>query len=389
MDLSQPRDDVDEVLRADASVESPSTVESDGSSAVQSALRMTKQDLLSSFEESESNFDARFNKSISVVNSKEVGSVNKVDISPENGQPKATIFLAPGWLETLNTNKYLVRSLVEFGYRVISLEHPRHHGSAVDAGARHLAAINAVVEDTDLHGEKMFALASSLGAIDIAQYADPEKNPETHSKFKDFVLLNPAGLNSKDEKGKTRDVLHLLKNYLFGHMKQGKETKKLMAELEEELRVSSADNSKGNGMPLSTIAELLREKMTKAGMSDLKSNPILASLEAVRVGGSRVQEELRRLRQNGHKIFVFTSENDKLLPGQEYDLKVAGEPGVGPKGENIEYGSADAQVDQVTQLAGYHNTFRNVARSDFDNDQWMSIVWVNALLEDLISKGKV
>lgn len=320
---------------------------------IKAAAALTKQNVVATFESEESKFDVEFRKNISVVDSKEAGRVNKIDISPENGTSKAIIFLAPGWLETLDTNKYLIRSLVEFGYRVVSLEHPRDGGDSVNAEERHLSAISAVVNDTDLNGGKMFGMASSLGAIDISQFADPKRNPDTHDKFKDFILLNPAGLNAK-KMTKVGDIMHLLKNYVVGHMRQGAEAKKMMSELEGY-----------NGVPLTEIGALLREKMTKSGMADLNANMKLAFKEAVRVGGSKVQEELLRLRKNGHKVFVFSSEDDRLLPGNEYD----------------------AQVDQVIQLAGYHNTFRNATRTDYDNEQWMSLVWVNSLLEDLIAKG--
>lgn len=355
-----------------------------GSSPLDLASKMTKQDLMRTFEGSESKFDEKFKKSISTVESQEVGTINKIDISPEEEKPKATIFLAPGWLEPIATNKFFIRALVGFGYRVISLEHPRKGGTKKSAEARHLEAISAVVNSTDLHGEKMFGLATSLGAIDIAQYADPKRNPDNHGKFKDFVLLNPAGLNIKSKNSKLKDVIRLLKNYVSGHMKQGEEFQKTMTELGDSATVASADKYKG--IPLTAITESVRKKANKPGDDDLKANPMLTLLEAIRVGSVRVQEELKHLRKNGHKIFIFTGEDDKLMPGKELDVKVAGDSKSGPKGDNIKYNSTDAQVDQVIQLAGYHNTFRTTERADFDNNQWMSMIWVNALLEDLISR---
>jgi len=354
-----------------------------GDPTVHAISKSTKAEALSMFENSESKFDKRFNKSISTVESQGTGPISKIDISPEEGNPKATVFLAPGWLEPLATNKYLIRSLVEFGYRVISLEHPRKNGTEKDAGKRHLEAISAVIDSVDLKGEKMFGMGSSLGAIDSTQYADPERATKNHEKFKDFILLNPAGLNTSND-STPKGVIHLLKKYVAGHMRQGKEAQRIMQGLDETETV--AQQNRESGIPLTAVAELIREKMNIPGNEDLKANPMLTIREAMRVGGTRVQEELRRFRQTGHRVFIFTSDQDTLMPGKEFDIKVAGESGLGPEGDKIEYRASDAQVDQVFKLAGYHNTFRNATRLDFDNDQWMSMVWINALLEDLIKQ---
>ena len=358
------------------------------------ALRMTREDVLSTFEERESEFDKLFEASISPIDCVETGKINKIDISPQ-GEAKDVVFLAPGWLETLQTNKYLIRSLVELGYRVVSLDHPRHGGSEKSADTRHLAAISAVKDSLPGDIGNMVGMGSSLGAIDIAQYADPERNPSAHECFSNFVLLNPAGLNGKGL-SKVGDVAHLFKSYAFGHMRQGGAAKKLFKGMDENARAldyrednpeddSAAliDPQKDIGVPITAIADYMKGKMTKSGMDDLHANRGLAFKEAVRVGGTRIQKELGRLRANGHGVFVFSAEQDKLLPGSEYNLKVADGEGLGPKGKNLKYGRPDAEADKVIQVAGYHNSFRAVAREDSDNDQWMAIVWIDSLLRHL------
>ncbi len=349
------------------------------SSPVGVATRLINNDIADVFNKTTNAFESKFNNCISTVISQKIGPIRKLDISPEKGLEKAVIFLAPGWLENIQTNKHLIMALVEFGYRVISLDHPRKPIGKLSPENAHTEAISTVIEDSDIKGQKIYGLASSLGAIDIARYADPVSNPDNDIKFADFILLNPAGLTGKDSMGKMGDLAHLLNKYLFGHSKQSGKAKKDMKDPENSNLLIY------NGIPLTEIADKIRKEVVVHGTADLNANKLLALREAINIGSLRVQDQFSHLRGNGHKITVLTCEEDKLMPAGEYDLKVAGESGLGPNGKNIQYGSSEAQVDEVIQLAGYHNTFRSTNRMDAQNEQWMALVWINYVIEHSLS----
>lgn len=332
---------------------------------IDTTKKLTNREVVDVFEKDEKQFETVFKNSISTIESPTTGSITKIDLKPEH--PTATIFLAPGWLETLDSNKYFFKTLFEMGYRVISLEHPRTGGKSKEAKTRHLDAIEAVIDSTELGNEKMFGLASSLGAIDLTEFANTGKNGSAHSKFKDLILLTPAGLTDENTK-RFNGVLGLLKNYVAGHMKQGKTAKKDFSSLPD--RATGISPKDDDGMPLTPIADAMRTKMTASGMRDLGKNPRLAFLEAVRVGSSHIQKDLQNLRKNGHKVFVFSTEKDRLLPDSEYKIQEG------------------RDVDQLIQLAGYHNSFKTASKLDFDNEQWMGMVWIDSLIRHSLEKEK-
>jgi len=325
-------------------------------------------------------FDAKFEKAITTVETEAAGPVRKIDISPDTKifpLPKDVIFFAPGWLETLEANKHLIKSLLHFGYRVISLEHPRDGGNTKNVNKRRVGAVSAVVDSVE-DRPKMIGMGHSLGAIDISEYADPERDLDTNLKFSNFILTNPAGLTRK-----TLGVRFpkLLWNYVKNHMAQKKEADK---------QLKSGNSDFYNGIPTSNIATEVRSDLDTRGGEQFGSNLPLAGLEAVRVGSSSIQKSLYRLRENGHKVYVFSQENDRLLPSSSFDLKVSDKSTRDPelKATGIKYVADDkADVDGFISLAGYHNTPRNAHRLDLENNQWMSIVWIDALIRKLNGEG--
>ena len=129
--------------------------------------------------------------------------------------------------------------------------------------------------------------------------------------------------------------------------------------------------------------------MDTLGGKELGENLWLAYREAQRVANSKIQAGLGRIRSKGHQIQVFSQKDDKLLPAADYDLRVKQGPSPDPhlaqhKGikhiDESQEGRAD--VDSVVSLAGYHNTPRNAVRG---NPQWMSLVWIDAYINDRLA----
>jgi len=321
-------------------------------------------------------FEEKFAQSIEVLDCKEAGEVRKIDISPD-GNLKDIVFLAPGWLETLEANKYLIKSLVDYGYRVISLQHPREGGSSKKPSTRRTAAISTVIDSLD--GEKMQVIANSLGAIDIAEYADPQRNSEAHTNFKGIILTNPAGLNKR-----RYGLIKLLTNYVRRHMGQKTEADDAIAAMQN--RGEPLSHPTGNGIPTTEIATEIRQQMEDLGKADFNSNLPLAVREALLVAYSKIQTRLQRIRQQGHKIHVFIQDEDRLFPKKEYKLRVSNKTGADPtiKASSVKYVAPEkAEADSLTNLPGYHGTPRNAHRRDLKNPQWRSHVWIDAALRDV------
>lgn len=271
-------------------------------------------------------FNKKFEEGIKEVESPEVGSIKVMDISPEN-HPKGVIFLAPGWLETLQGNKYLIYQLVVNGYRVISLEHPRSGGTEKSSEKRRNAAIGTVM-DCIGGSEKMTVVAHSLGAIDMAKFANTDENDQ---KFGHFILLDPAGLEDENRGGVAK-LLGLGKNYL-GHMK--------------------------NPAPRNDVSEAVRKRIGAIGMKDLGKNPGLALREGLQVALTDIKPGLAALRKKGHKVVVMAQEDDKLFP---------------PKGNGIL-----GHVDSHLVLPGDHNTIRTIDPGD--PDQQILGTWIDLAID--------
>lgn len=326
-------------------------------------------------------FDKVFNESISLVECPESGTVRKIDISPEN--PKDVIFLSSGWLETLESNKYLIKSFYDYGYRIVSLQHPRKGGRSKNPKIRRLSAIESVLNDTK--GPKMQVLAHSLGAIDIVEFTNSDLNPDAHKKFKNFIFTNPCGLTAKKH---GRQLLKLAKNYALKHMKQKKEIDEHIKKLTDEKGVSRG--LRGNEIPTSEIATEIRNEMDTRGGEEFGIDLKLSAKEGVYIATSHIQKKLKKLRKEGHSIFVFSSMDDRLVPRSDYGLKISNNSPKDPELKNLEgieyVEDGEADVDQVIALAGYHNSPRNIDFRDTDNPQFMTHVWIDALLSKLKSE---
>ncbi|PKL36740.1 hypothetical protein CVV38_02455 [Candidatus Peregrinibacteria bacterium HGW-Peregrinibacteria-1] len=309
-------------------------------------------------------FDDFYKAGIGTVEMADGRSVNIIDVSPEDYSKnlghspekiatyaqKGTIFFSPGWLDTLESNKYFIRSLLEKGYRVVSLEYPRKQTKGKSLEQERLEYMRAAVDSVNFDKNSAFGLGFSLGAIDLAQFLDP-KSGDMHTLFKDLVLINPAGLNKKKE-----GFIHLIKNYLK-HGKQKKTGDSDHRHLESSF--SPPEEYSKEGVPVTHTSVEIRKRVTQEGKENFGKSLTFAGREALRVGKTKIQDPLTRLKQAGHSVTILSSENDSLLPSEELDIDDTG------------------ITTLPLTLAGYHNTPREISKWDPDSEQWQA--WFGAL----------
>lgn len=297
-------------------------------------------------EGSTDSFNDRFDKAIKPIKVEEVGDVSYIDIGPRDVPPSRTIFYVPGWLETLDSAKELFRNWVEtYGYRVISLQHPREtnlfqkievadetigrnklsrKGKAIDAVARKVMGSNK---------QKMDIIAFSSGAIDFANSSVFRTYP---NQFGNLLLYNPAGLDKKEETG-------------IGNLKKS---------LRRYGEHTSQRNNMTDGVSTTKVSQQIREAILKSGTADFKANKFLAKMEFYYGANARIQDQLEDYKKDGHKIAMIKTSEDKIAPAEDDDIP-------------------DGLFDDVIPLYGYHNSLRDIGRWDLDNDQHITLEWIN------------
>ncbi len=139
------------------------------------------------------------------------GDIDTIDIKPKEIKTETPVFFAPGWSITIETLEKPLRELAKYNRRVISLSHLRTGGvEKENEELRKAASLLAILERKNI--EKTDMIGYSEGAINLLLLADiaPEK-------FRNIVLLGPAGLTGKENVIKiatrfTMELLNFLKN---------------------------------------------------------------------------------------------------------------------------------------------------------------------------------
>lgn len=102
--------------------------------------------------------------------------------------PRGYVVVVPGYSETITHNKALVGALATEGFETVSFTQPYPTKSQPSPVESRIDAVRRVIEATVPAGEKIYALAHSLGALPILALA--KEHPE---QFARIVLMQPAG----------------------------------------------------------------------------------------------------------------------------------------------------------------------------------------------------
>lgn len=116
------------------------------------------------------------------------GTIDTIDIVPDEMKTDIPVFFAPGWSITIDSIEKPLKELAKQKRRVVSLSHARIDGSKEETEElRKAVSLLSILERKQI--EKTDAIGYSEGAINLLLVA--RQYPE---KFNNIVLLNPAGL---------------------------------------------------------------------------------------------------------------------------------------------------------------------------------------------------
>lgn len=226
------------------------------------------------------------------------GVIEFVDVKPEHPKTEVPVLFAPGWGETPEALKDVVRIMAERGRRVITLSHARRGMDMKDADPsmkkeypeaqlRKALALIQVLAEKGI--EKTDVVAHSEGGINAAIAAALETE-----KFRNIVFMNVGGLIGKDKFPKLagRFALSAIKDALN--------------------LVQKPDATKQARM----------NRITREVAKYIAKNPIRALREAVDISESQIHGLLRGLHEKGVGIAVINGVDDPVFPMEKMQQMV-------------------------------------------------------------------
>lgn len=209
------------------------------------------------------------------------------DVRPENLKSEVPVYLAPGWSATPMAHKENILAIAEAGREVISPNTP--HGLNIMpknewplAEVKKVEAILKTLERKKI--EKTDIIAHSEGALNAVMAATlyPEK-------FRNIVLLNPAGLVGPD------DWQSLIKRFL--------EDVQLQAKRDKDPEVRTSDHSNAS------LLEQAKGPANTVGLSPIRAFKEIQAIAAISIEGL-----LKNLHDQGIKIAIVHTVDDKVFP---------------------------------------------------------------------------
>lgn len=212
------------------------------------------------------------------------GTVEYVDISPEELKYDVPVIIAPGWGETIETFKNTMKVWVSKGRRVITLNHSRDGGDIPEQESEHPKAelrkafgLLRLLEEKGI--EKADFMAHSEGGINTAIAGTMETE-----KFRNIVFVNAGGLIGKDS------FIQLANRFNFNLIQ------------EAYWAMKNPDRRPG---AWTTTKELI---------SYIAENPIRALKESVEISKAETEDMLKNLHNHGVGIVVMNGVDDTVFP---------------------------------------------------------------------------
>lgn len=210
--------------------------------------------------------------------------IEVVDLVPERLKDETPVFFAPGWANTLETDRAVLNEMADHERRTVSLNHPRtgRKESFPEGGTEELRkALNILDVIDKKEFKKVDAIAYSEGAINLTLAAMYE--PE---KFRNIVYLAPSGLIGKD------NPLSLLWRF-SKNLQRGETSVPAKATVREK--------------------ELNKVVLSEVNKYLLK-NPVRGIKEGLEISQNEIQESMEYLHEKGIGIGVMALVDDKSFP---------------------------------------------------------------------------
>jgi pimeloyl-ACP methyl ester carboxylesterase len=224
------------------------------------------------------------------------GIAEVVDIKPEHQKSETPVFFAPGWGCTLEVYKPLLEKISEENRRVITLNHPRIGGKALESVSR----MNLEIPKEVSKSPEQFRKA--LNMLDIIDEKEIDKvDMVTHSesainaviaavlrpeKFRNLILFAPAGLVGEDQ------FVRLMKGFIAG----GKRAESM------------------SDVPISATEKKVGADAIQAVVKYVLENPIRGMREVYSLSKSQIHEMLGYLHEKGIGIVVMSTIDDPVFP---------------------------------------------------------------------------
>ena len=216
--------------------------------------------------------------------------IESIDISPDNLKTEIPVLVAPGFAATIESFEPLIKLLIESGYRVLSLNHPRR-GGIIPAlknktvkkypkeELRKAQTILGLLEQKNIKKINVIGHSEASINVSIAAILRPEI-------FNNFIFFAPAGLIGRDT------LLRLVR----GVMKHQ----------------SHPDSLKN--IPITTAETKYLEATAYIGPKYWRDNWLRAFKEVLAISHARIENLLKYLHSKEIKIFVIAAVDDTFFP---------------------------------------------------------------------------
>lgn len=243
----------------------------------------------------ETDFDKQFSKKEKVQTS--IGNVEITDVTPENLTDQMPVLLIGGWGESDRTHTDTIKTINDQKRRAIFVKVPRMgDGEVLYSGKQSQAEIEKAVATLEVLNTKSInkvdVIAHSEGAINALLAAQIEPD-----KFRNIVLVAPAGLTGKDNIAKL--------TARFNKM-LGKDAVKT---------ILNKDQKRAN-----------RLRAAQETIKYLLKNPIKGLEEVSAIAAADIYEELTWLKKQGVGVSIVQGVDDSVFPMQDL-LRTAREKG--------------------------------------------------------------
>lgn len=240
------------------------------------------------------------------------------------------VLVVPGYSEAISHNKKLVDALASQGFDATTFSQPRRAGKDDDPMRRQGKVVLSILESSLPKGEKVHALAHSLGSAAVLKAAQ-----EAPDLFESITIMEPIGMVGAQD---------------FSEL-GGRVGKKVGKNLLGSLRAQSPARRSNEGYAASVDRESSLRYFGRVALAQLAGSgvigkqPALALEEALAVGRYGIADDVAKVTELGIPVHIVAARNDEMF---DYDKVMAGYEA------NIHTATS---VSSVADAGARHDTF--------------------------------